>query len=56
MLLRSQVTSRLAGYENADQYYDNEASVHHVQNIRVPYLALNAHDDGIAPPDDDVIP
>lgn len=52
----NQVTSRLAGYRSVEEYYFTEASAHYVQSIQTPYLALNAHDDGIAPPDDHIIP
>jgi predicted alpha/beta-fold hydrolase len=43
--LDEKFTSRIYGYKNADAYYDDACSSRFINDIQIPTLILNAHDD-----------
>lgn len=44
-------TGPLHGFSGADDYYQRSSSIHYLQHITTPVLALNAEDDPFLPPE-----
>ncbi|KAJ2159684.1 hypothetical protein GGF46_002856 [Coemansia sp. RSA 552] len=48
--LEEEMLVKIGGYRDVTQYYEESSSVHHMDNIQIPFLAINSLDDRITPP------
>ncbi|KAJ2303798.1 hypothetical protein IWW55_002742, partial [Coemansia sp. RSA 2706] len=48
--LEEQLMVKIGGYRDVNEYYEQSSSVNHVDNIAIPFLAINSLDDRITPP------
>ncbi|KAJ2451085.1 hypothetical protein EV183_003857 [Coemansia sp. RSA 2336] len=48
--LESELMVKISGYSSLDEYYEQSSSANLVDNIQTPFLAINALDDRITPP------
>ncbi|KAJ2838035.1 hypothetical protein J3B01_001699 [Coemansia erecta] len=48
--LEEHLMVKIGGYRDVNEYYEQSSSVNHVDNIEVPFLAINSLDDRITPP------
>ncbi|KAJ2815135.1 hypothetical protein IWW50_006913, partial [Coemansia erecta] len=48
--LEENMMVKIGGHRDVNEYYEQSSSVNHVDNIEVPFLAINSLDDRITPP------
>ncbi|KAJ2015096.1 hypothetical protein GGI06_003389, partial [Coemansia sp. S85] len=48
--LEEELLVKTSGYRDLDEYYERSGSVSYVDNISIPFLAINSLDDRITPP------
>ncbi|KAJ2692739.1 hypothetical protein H4R19_006101 [Coemansia spiralis] len=48
--LESELLVKICGHKDVDEYYEQAGSIHYVDRIEVPFLAINSLDDRITPP------
>ncbi|KAJ2078714.1 hypothetical protein H4R24_004293 [Coemansia sp. RSA 988] len=48
--LEEELMVKIGGFRDLDEYYEKSSSFNHVENIAIPFLAINSLDDRITPP------
>ncbi|EOB14688.1 Putative esterase [Nosema bombycis CQ1] len=43
------ITKKVFAFEDISKYYKDESCVHHIKNIKIPFLILNSKDDPVIP-------
>ncbi|KAJ2773207.1 hypothetical protein IWQ56_001073, partial [Coemansia nantahalensis] len=49
-VLERELLIKICGHKDVNEYYEKAGSIDHVDNIAVPFLAINSLDDRITPP------